>query len=335
MLRAARRCGVLDTVRNSKWRSQRLLILCYHGISIDDEHEWDSCLFMPQQLFRERLQMLRRGSYAVLPFNEAISRLYAGDLPPRAVALTFDDGFHDFRDRAVPVLAEFGYPAIVYVATYYATHRYPVFNVFFSYLLWKGRKRMLDLEGIIPGPSHVRLTTAAERAEALERILNHVRKEKLTDDQQSHLGRLLASHIGIDYDRLCDMGLLHIMNEEEISELSRFNVAVQLHTHHHRTPDDEYQFRAEIRDNRDHIAGMGLQAEALQHFCYPCGRFKPKFFSWLQAENVLTATTCQHALASSDTPPLALPRVLDSCDNTPIEFEGWLTGAYQFLPRRF
>jgi len=30
-------------------------------------------------------------------------------------------------------------------------HRYPVFTVFFSYLLWKGRGRVLDLNGIVPG----------------------------------------------------------------------------------------------------------------------------------------------------------------------------------------
>jgi len=289
---------------------------------------------MPQQLLRERFQMLRRGSYIVLPFDEAITRLYAGDIPPRAVTLTFDDGGHDFRARAVPVLAEFGYPATVYVTTYYATHRYPVFTVFFSYLLWKGRGRVLDLNGIVPGQGHVRLTTAAERAAVLERILCHVAKEKLDNNQQSHLGRLLASQTGTDYNRLCDKGILQIMSEEEISELSRFSAAVQLHTHRHRTPDDECLFRTEVRDNRDHLTRMGVQAEGLKHFCYPSARFKPEFVGWLEAENVRTATTCRSGLASPDTSPLVLPRFVDTCDIAPIEFEGWLTGTSQFLPRK-
>ena len=37
-LRAARRMGAYALLRGSQWRAQRLLILCYHGISLADEH---------------------------------------------------------------------------------------------------------------------------------------------------------------------------------------------------------------------------------------------------------------------------------------------------------
>jgi hypothetical protein len=32
--------------------------------------------------------------------------------------------------------------------------------------------------------------------------------------------------------------------------------------------------------------------------------------------------------------PLMLPRVLDTCQTSPVEFEGWLTGIASTLPRR-
>jgi peptidoglycan/xylan/chitin deacetylase (PgdA/CDA1 family) len=332
ILGGAKRARVLRLVRDSRWRSKRLLILAYHGISLEDEHEWDSSFYMPQELFRRRMESLRAGSYSVLPFEEAVERLYAGELPPRAVSLTFDDGTHDFRARACPVLAEFGFPATVYVTTYFAVNRYPVFNVFFSYLLWKGRNRTVNLSGLVPGLGRHDLAT--ERPAVLDRIREYRQTNRPGDAELCEIGRKLANAVGEDYDRMCDAGILHIMSRAEVAELPRFGVSVQLHTHRHRAPREGELFRREVRDNREQIAAMGIPPETLRHFCYPSGEHRAEFFGWLKAENVKTATTCTPGLASRKSFPLALPRLIDTCNLTPLEFEGWLTGASHFFPRR-
>ena len=41
-----RSAGAFELVANSKWRRERLLILCYHGISLEDEHQWRPALYM-------------------------------------------------------------------------------------------------------------------------------------------------------------------------------------------------------------------------------------------------------------------------------------------------
>lgn len=334
ILGASKGMGGFRIVQDSRWRSQKLLILAYHGISLDDEHEWHSALYMPQSLFRQRMETLRRGSYSVLPYEEAVQRLYSGDLPPRAVALTFDDGSHDFRVRACPVLAEFGYPATVYVTTYFAINRYPVFDGFFSYLLWKGRGKTVDLTGVAPGLGRHTLATPADRLIVTDCIRAYCGKQAAGNEQLREIARSLARAVGQDYDSLCERGILHIMTPSEVAELSRFRVSVQLHTHRHRVPDNEALFRREIRDNRRHLASMGVPVDTLTHFCYPGGQHRPEFFDWLKAEGIQTATTCISSLASSESQPLALPRLIDTCNITPLEFEGWLTGTSQFLPRR-
>jgi len=70
-----------------------------------------------------------------------------------------------------------------------------------------------------------------------------------------------------------------------------------------------------------------------RHFCYPSGRYRPEFLPWLQGQQVVTATTCDPGLASGRSNPLLLPRFVDINDVTPIEFEGWVTGASTFVSR--
>lgn len=321
-------------IRESRWRSEQLLILAYHGISIDDEHEWDGAYSMSQGLFRQRMEALRQGSYSVLPLGEAIERLYAGDLPPRAVTLTFDDGLHDFRVRACPVLAEFGYPATVYLTTYFVIHRYPVFNMFFPYLLWKGRGKSVDLTGIVPGLGRDSLVTPEERLAVSNLIREYRKNEAPGNDKLQEIARNIAKAVGQDYERLCGLGILHLMTPPEVSELARYGVSVQLHTHRHRVPFDQELFAREIRDNRNYISSMGVPNETLIHFCYPSGEYRPEFFDWLKDEGMRSAATCETKLASSKSLPFALPRLIDTSNLTPLEFEGWLTGISQFLPRR-
>jgi hypothetical protein len=70
------------------------------------------------------------------------------------------------------------------------------------------------------------------------------------------------------------------------------------------------------------------------HFCYPSGVYEPAFFPWLTELGVRSATTCDTGIASPETEPLLLPRLIDTSNLSPVEFEGWVTGVSAFLPLR-
>jgi peptidoglycan/xylan/chitin deacetylase (PgdA/CDA1 family) len=53
----------------------------------------------------------------VLPLDEALDKLAAGALPARACAITFDDGYADNHDVALPILKEHGLVATFFIAT--------------------------------------------------------------------------------------------------------------------------------------------------------------------------------------------------------------------------
>src|SRR5450755_1299743 len=107
LLRAARAGGLFRRSTAGRWRNQRLLILCYHGISFNDEHLWNPGLYVDPALFRSRMQLLRDADCNILPLDEALVRLENGTLPPRSVVLTFDDGSYDSYALACPILREF------------------------------------------------------------------------------------------------------------------------------------------------------------------------------------------------------------------------------------
>lgn len=331
VLNAAKTLGVYPLVRESRWRRRRLVILCYHGISIDDEHLWAPGLYMAAEQFRARLALLRRGRYNVLPLAEAVQRLGDGTLPPRSVTITFDDGNFDFYYRAWPVLREFGFPVTVYLTTYYAERGLAVFPVALSYVLWKGRGRRVSLR-IDDRDMAIDTRDDAGQRRARELVQRHAQDMDLTGMERDALLARLADALDVDYDSLRARRVLQIMNAAEARELAAAGVSFELHTHRHRSPLDEEPYRREIAENRARVIEMTGAAPA--HFCYPSGVCMPQFAAWLAAEGVRSATTCEPGMAAADASPLALPRLLDHSLMTDLEFEAWLTGLGSLLPRR-
>ncbi|HET8823946.1 MAG TPA: polysaccharide deacetylase family protein [Terriglobales bacterium] len=326
-------CGALNWVRDSRWRDQRLLILCFHGISIEEEHLWRPATYIHSTLFGKRLELLARGRYQVLPLADAVDRLYRGDLPSRSAVITFDDGTYDFLAHAFPALKKYSFPATVYQTTYYCDYDRPVFHLICSYMLWKRRGQVLDGGQRVGLAPRMDLRTETSRQAILDHLVKHAEDQKLTEQQKNQLAEELAGAIGIDYDELVRKRILQLLRPNEVSELAPDGVDFQLHTHRHRTPLIEGPFRQEIRDNRYSLQSM-LKGQSTRHFCYPSGVYEPEFLPWLASEEVVSATTCDPGMASRNSNPLLLPRFVDTSYVTDLEFEGWLSGAASLLPRR-
>lgn len=83
-------------------------ILTYHSID-----ESGSPISVDPRAFRSHMLFLAGGRPRVVPLADIASPSASDD----AVALTFDDGFQNFRDIAAPLLAELGLPATVFVVS--------------------------------------------------------------------------------------------------------------------------------------------------------------------------------------------------------------------------
>jgi peptidoglycan/xylan/chitin deacetylase (PgdA/CDA1 family) len=85
--------------------ARRSAILTYH--SLDDS---GSVISIPPGVFRRQMETLAASSTPVVPLTELANH-------PGAVALTFDDGFVNFAEHAVPVLESLSLPATVFVVS--------------------------------------------------------------------------------------------------------------------------------------------------------------------------------------------------------------------------
>jgi peptidoglycan/xylan/chitin deacetylase (PgdA/CDA1 family) len=327
--KATERLGLSQLLLESEWRRQRLLILCYHGISIDDEHEWDPTLYMRSERLRERFAHLRAQRCALLQLDDALTRLREGTLPPRAVTVTFDDGGYDFYLRALPEIRAFDIPVTLYFSTYYSFFNRPIFDLAIDYVLWKGRGRELDFPDVLKRP--VRLNDEG-RSRATGAFRGHAHERDLTPEQKDELLKQAAAACGVDYQAMCADRILHLMTPDEAAAAARAGVDIQLHTHRHRVYVEQWRFQEGLDENRRHLDAISPGPR--EHFCYPGGVHRPEFLPWLESSGVRSATTCHAGMASRSSRPLLLPRLLDTDTLTPAEFSAWISGVASFLPQR-
>jgi len=328
LLKTAGATGLMSLVAASRWRARRLLILGYHGISLDSEHAWQPWLYLRQDTLRRRMAWLHKHRYTILPLAEGVERLKAGTLPARAVALTFDDGFYDFLAGAYPVLEEFSAPATLYLSTWHTSVSDPVPGLMLRYLLWKGR-------AAVPGAGP---PWQLESDSAREALATGIEAE-VGAEGAGYAGwrtRLpaIAARLGIDYESILASRLLQFMRPDEVASLDPHLVTVQLHTHRHRVPRDETLFQREIVDNRAALRGMLGTDHQADHFCYPNGEHYPDLLPWLRAAGIHTAVTCVPGLATRRSHPLLLPRHLDGDAAPDAQFAAWASGVSELLPRR-
>jgi peptidoglycan/xylan/chitin deacetylase (PgdA/CDA1 family) len=153
----------------------RLNVLIFHRV-----------LREPDPLFPDEVDAARfdellgwvKSWFNVLPLDEAARRLAEGSLPARAAALSFDDGYADNHDVALPLLRRHGLPCSFFVATGFLDGG-RMWNDTLIESVRRSTRPELDLRGLVDGQGqdlgrHA-LGDTASRREALGRLIGRVK----------------------------------------------------------------------------------------------------------------------------------------------------------------
>ena len=100
------------------WRG-RACIFCYHRIlpddKVQDDKGPDSSLVMPVSKFEEQMKFLSQ-TYRVLSMDDFLKHIKS-DSNEFVIVITFDDGYKDNLEYAIPVLEKYNIPSTIYIIT--------------------------------------------------------------------------------------------------------------------------------------------------------------------------------------------------------------------------
>lgn len=246
----------------------RAAILRYHSVSsaADGTHLYlDPGLAVLPDDFDGQCAYLRQ-HYRVVSLDDIVECLKTGKaLPPKAVALTFDDGYLDNYTRAFPILRRHGLTATFYVSTGCIDNLSILWTGLLRFAVFTSTLPMLEVGG--PLPFRFPLTTDSQRREAFTTLIITM-KNIPTPDRLALLDRVRAAAGIEDLSPLSSM----MMSWEQVREMHGAGMTFGAHTiTHPNLPNATHEeSRREIFGSRDALAER--IREPVRHFSYPNGR---------------------------------------------------------------
>lgn len=176
----------------------------YHSISTGPSQPFFRPFVVPPEQFAEQMAYLHDNGYTTLGATQFIEARQNDRLPDRFVVITFDDGFADFYDNALPVLKRYNQTATLYITTKYvgSTSVWMKFEENRPMLSWSQIKELQDA-GIEIG-AHTHTHPPQLDVMPLERAVGEIRQSK--ELLEEHLGTPIPSFAyphGCHNPRLC------------------------------------------------------------------------------------------------------------------------------------
>jgi peptidoglycan/xylan/chitin deacetylase (PgdA/CDA1 family) len=277
----------------------RHAILTFHRIREPGRRldPFDSCPSLDCHAFRAILEHAQ-GRFVIVPLAELVQR--RSQSAPLA-AITFDDGWRDNYDLALPVLREMRLPATVFVTT----GKIGASEPFWQQVLG-GRFREAARDG---GPAAGRLREALGLAEstALDprcyRATVAAWKQLSHDERDERLRRVAGGGSPEAAAPRC------FLDEEEIREMARCGITFGSHTQSHtiltRQPPEAVE--AELCESKRRLES--ILGVAIDMLAYPNGDCSPQVIGAARRAGYrIACTTCRGRTGPGDD-PLGLPRI--------------------------
>lgn len=286
----------------------RLFILIYHRVLDEKDPMRKSELDVTE--FQTQMELLSR-HFNVFPLSQGIQHLKEGTLPERAVSITFDDGYRDNYNNALPVLESLGISATFFVATGFLS-RGRMWNDTVIETFRSTRKEVVSMPDI--GLHDVRLLNQESRADAAEQAI-HAIKHLPFDERARWVNEISQLASGLPDDLMMDI--------EQVHDMHCRGMEIGAHTVNHpilAKLDDEMALQ-EIQQGKTELEDI-VQAP-VKLFAYPNGKYGIDYTERdmrLVEQCGFDAAVSTNPGASDATENLFALRRFTPWDKTPIRF---------------
>jgi peptidoglycan/xylan/chitin deacetylase (PgdA/CDA1 family) len=151
------------------------------------------------EFLRAMLAHLRSRDVDIITMDELHRRLTERDFSRRFACFTFDDGYRDNRDFALPVMREFNAPFTVHVASDFAEGLGRLWWIALEMLIAKASSIEADISGVA---TRLDTSTPAAKEAAFERLHDWLRGLPGGGDLPREMGALCARY-GVDETAIC------------------------------------------------------------------------------------------------------------------------------------
>ncbi len=248
--------------------------------------------------FERQLKRIRKFC-TPLDLNDAVQRLKSGTLPPRAVSLTFDDGYANNLHIAAPLLKKYEIPATVFIAVD-AVERGIMWN---DLLIEAVRAASTSISAEPLGLGKIELN-GQDRATIAHSLISKALNLETNERLQ------VAYQIYQKVTRRTPER--QMLQPDEVPKLANYGISLGAHTVNHpilRSLSDDVA-RSEIAGSRDWIdEKCGVEARL---FAYPNGKrggdYDQRDVDLVQSLGFEGAVSADWGCASSRSPIFELPR---------------------------
>ena len=280
-------------------RKPKFEILRYHRVNDENDPIFGA---VPVKMFQKQMELLSK-YFNVLPLEELVERTLHRDIPPAAVAITFDDGYRDNYENSFHILKRLGLPATIFLATGPLDSGAPLWHdlVFEAF-------RMTNAEFVSVDGRNYPLKTAVQKGTALFAFREYLRMY----DYRSwgNLIEQLISKLGVLPASMSNRA--QKLSWDEIEEMSKNAITFGAHTVNH-----PILTRMSLAEAADEIKASKEAIEEklkspVRVFAYPNGRqddFNESIKQVLKEAGFLCATTILWGTNSIDTDPFELRRI--------------------------
>ncbi|HET7825888.1 MAG TPA: polysaccharide deacetylase family protein [Anaeromyxobacter sp.] len=306
-LRAAGVDRAVSRLRRAEAGGTRVLVLAYHRVVpafADAAREALPSLVVSAETLRLQLEQVAR-THDLVTLADATRILTAASAAPRDVAaVTFDDGYADNHDVALPVLAALRAPATLFVATgFTGTRRRLLHDRLFASLSELARRGIPYPRAELAAPAQSLLAACADRGPAatLDRLVARLPHRAL-----AAVADALERRTGLHEEDL--PAGTRVLGWEELRAMQAAGVELGGHSVHHAVlsnlPIEEA--RREIVGCRDDLAERAGRRP--RHFAYPNGYHTPAVRTAVAEAGFEAALTTEDRENVRAAPPLAVCR---------------------------